>query len=77
MPFWLLPIIEFFGKIALKVGLKILEAKYPGSKTVIDLILKWLEGQAAQGNQQAVAVLNEHVAKLCDGVGCPADLKGI
>lgn len=74
MPLWMLP-IEFFGKIALKFGLKYLEDKYPGIKPIINIILKWVEGQTAFENSAAIPVLNEHVAKFCTGVGCPTPVQ--
>lgn len=76
MPWFLELIITFFGKIALKFGLKYLEDKYPGAKPIIDLIIGWLGQQAADGNLQAADTLHEHVKTLCtSGVACEPTLK--
>lgn len=72
---WWMPIVEFFGRIALKYGLQFLENKYPGVKPILDKIIHWLQGQAASGNPAAVGALAQHVDKLCSGVACPPNLK--
>lgn len=74
---WWLPIVSFFGRLALKIGLRALEKQHPGSHPIIDQIIKWLEGQAASGNQTAVEVLKKHVSSLCDSsvIGCAPSLK--
>jgi hypothetical protein len=75
MPAWLLSLLSLFAKPVVAWSLQFLETKYPGLKPVIDQILKWLEGQTAFGNTQAVQTLAVHVDKLCSGVACPPELK--
>lgn len=72
---FLLPVVEYFGKIALKYGLQYLENKYPGVKPILDLIISWLGQQQASGNPKATEVLNQHVSQLCSGTGCAPELK--
>lgn len=72
-----LPIVEFFGQLALKYGLAWLEQKHPGISPILDKIIKWISGQAAVGHVQAInsmVELDKHVDKLCT-VGCPTDIK--
>lgn len=72
---WWLPIVEFFGQIALKIGVAALEKRFPGIAPILGKIVEWLSGQAQAGNQQAVQALSQHVDKLCSGVGCAPELK--
>jgi hypothetical protein len=66
----LLPIVEKFGMIALKIGIVALEKKYPGVKPILDLIIGWLKTEAVNGNQDAVRTLQNHVEQLCIGPTC-------
>lgn len=70
-------LVEFFGRIALKYGLVFLERKYPGVKPILDKVIKWIEGQAATGNQDAIDMMAKHVDTLCDSsvIGCGPQLK--
>jgi len=62
---WWLPLAEFLGKIALKLGVSFLESRYPGIKPILEKIVEWLSGHAEQGTAQAaIQALDTHIDKL-------------
>lgn len=54
---WLLP-VEFLAKLGLTYGLQAVESKFPGSASVINGIISFLEGAPAPG--VATAQVVEH-----------------
>lgn len=70
MPAWLIAIILALGKPALIVFLRAMEGRFPGITPLIEAIIAYLRG--AQNKAEAIAKLHQH----CEGLFCPADLKG-
>ncbi len=70
MPAWIISILLGLGKPAFVVLLRLLEVKFPGISAFIEAIIAYLNG--AQNKAQAVSDLHKH----CEGMFCPAELKG-